>query len=154
MVRQQGESGVSAVAQVWCSHRGYSGIPCIFCRQSNFLEPCRQVLEERVPERTRSEEVDGKPGLGWLPSCHSDVYMYYVLGMGKSLSEGLHLVQREAWDLEAPDLQPLAPEYRGPELALEMVCSQGFWVGWSAESGLTSAGYVTLAPVCLSFPLC
>lgn len=64
VVRQQGENGVSAVAQVWCSHRGYSGIPCIFCRQSNFLEPCRQVLEERVPERTRSEEADGKSGLG------------------------------------------------------------------------------------------
>lgn len=41
-----GESGVSGVAQVWYSHRGYSGIPCIFCKQNDFLEPCRQVLEE------------------------------------------------------------------------------------------------------------
>lgn len=48
----------TAAAQVWHGHRGYSGIPCIFCRQSNFLESCRQVLEESLG--TRSEEVDGK----------------------------------------------------------------------------------------------
>lgn len=75
--------------------------------------------------------------------------------MEKRQGEGLHLAQREAWDLEAPDLQPLGPADRGVGLqSLEMGCNQGLWVGWSTESGFMSAGYVTLAPVCLSFPFC
>lgn len=35
-----------------------------------------------------------------------------------------------------------------------MVCNQGLWVGWSSEPGFMTAGYVTLAPVCLSFFFC
>lgn len=81
--------------------------------------------------------------------------MHHVLGMKKSQGEGLHLAQREAWDLGAPDLQSLRPAGRGPDLTLEMmVCNQGLWVGWSSEPGFMSAGYVTLAPVCLSFFFC
>lgn len=37
---------------------------------------------------------------------------------------------------------------------MEMGCNQGLWVGWSTESGLMPVDYVTLAPVCLSFPFC
>lgn len=33
------------MAQVWCSHRGYSGIPYMFYRQRNFQERDRQALE-------------------------------------------------------------------------------------------------------------
>lgn len=46
MVRSRERVESTAVAQVWCSRRRYSGIPYIFYRQSNSLEPYRQVLEE------------------------------------------------------------------------------------------------------------
>lgn len=67
MVRQQGESGV------YCGGSGVvqpQGIQqdSIHILQAEQFPRAIKTGSGRVLERTRSEEADGKSGLGWLPS--------------------------------------------------------------------------------------
>lgn len=59
-----------AKAQVWCGHRAYGGIPCVFCRQSDFQEQCRQALNG-------SQRGQGQGRL-MAPSYPWDVRLYHL----------------------------------------------------------------------------
>lgn len=64
------------------------------CNDSGAVQPPGIQWDSMNILQTRSEEADGKPGLGWLPRCPPRGSMSHLPGMETNEGEDLLVAQR------------------------------------------------------------